>query len=59
MVLLIDADSLIFASCFKKRITPDDEKYYTDIKDARDKFDSQLMQIVNHLEEMYNIDKVL
>lgn len=59
MVLLIDADSLIFASCFKKRLTPDDEKYYTDIKDARDKFDSQLMQIVNHLEEMYNIDKVL
>ena len=31
MILLVDADSLIFASCYKKRETPEDEKYYTDL----------------------------
>ncbi len=59
MILLIDADSLIFASCYKKRETPEDEKYYTDIKDSRNKFDEQYMKIVNDLEEKYTIDKVL
>ena len=34
MILLIDADSLIFASCYRKRETPDDELYYTNIADA-------------------------
>ena len=47
MILLVDADSLIF------------EKYYTDIAEARNKFDEQYMAIVNHLEEMYSVDKVL
>ena len=59
MILLIDADSLIFASCYRKRETPDDEKYYTDIADARNKFDQQYMKIVNDLEMRYAIDKVL
>ena len=59
MILLIDADSLIFASCYRKRETPEDEKYYTDIVDSRNKFDQQFMSIVNHLEEKYSIDKVL
>ena len=59
MILLVDADSLIFASCYRKRETPDDEKYYTDIADARNKFDQQYMRIVNDLEEKYTIDKVL
>ena len=59
MILLVDADSLIFASCYKKREHPEDEKYYTDIADARSKFDQQYMAIVNHLEELYNIDKVI
>ena len=53
MILLVDADSLIFASCYRKRETPDDEKYYTDIADARNKFDEQFMSIVNHLEDKY------
>ena len=43
MILLVDADSLIFASCYKKRESIDD----------------QFMAIVNHLETMYTIDKVL
>jgi len=59
MILLVDADSLIFASCYRKREHPEDEKYYTDIADARSKFDEQYMAIVNHLEELYNIDKVI
>ena len=59
MILLIDADSLIFASCYRKRETPDDELYYTEIEDSRAKFDEQFMSIVNHLEEKYPIDKIL
>tara|TARA_R100000541_G_scaffold58999_1_gene71389 strand:+ start:5320 stop:6033 length:714 start_codon:yes stop_codon:yes gene_type:complete len=59
MILLIDADSLIFASCYRKREHPEDEKYYTDISDARSKFDEQYMAIVNHLEDIYNIDRVI
>ena len=59
MILLIDADSLIFASCYRKRETPDDELYYTEIEDSRAKFDEQFMSIVNHLEDKYPIDKVL
>ena len=59
MILLVDADSLIFASCYRKRETPDDELYYTNIEDSRAKFDEQFMAIVNHLEDKYPIDKVL
>jgi hypothetical protein len=59
MILLIDADSLIFASCYRKRLTPDDSPYYEKLSDATDKFDEQLMGIVNDLEEHYEIDKVL
>ena len=59
MILLVDADSLIFASCYRKRETPEDELYYTNIADARNKFDEQFMSIVNHLEEKYPIDKIL
>jgi NAD+--asparagine ADP-ribosyltransferase len=59
MILLVDADSLIFASCYRKRLTPDDSPYYEQLSDATDKFDEQLMGIVNDLEENYIIDKVL
>jgi len=59
MILLVDADSLIFASCYRKRETPDDELYYTEIEDSRNKFDQQFMKIVNDLEDKYPIDKVL
>ena len=59
MILLIDADSLIFASCYKKREHPEDDKYYTDIVDARNKFDQQYMKIVNDLEDKYEVDRVI
>ena len=59
MILLVDADSLIFASCYRKRENIEDDKYYTNIADARNKFDQQYMKIVNDLEDIYNIEKVL
>jgi len=59
MILLVDADSLVFASCYKKRETLDDERFFTDIADARNKFDEQYMAIVNHLEDIYNVEKVI
>ncbi len=59
MILLVDADSLIFASCYKKREHKDDEKFYTDIKDCKAKFDEQFMSIVNKLEDMYPVERVI
>ena len=59
MILLVDADSLIFASCYKKREHKDDERFYTDIKDCKAKFDEQFMSIVNKLEDMYSVERVI
>jgi|TARA_R110000765_G_scaffold408619_1_gene506443 5'-3' exonuclease len=59
MILLIDADSLIFASCFKAKAKPDEEKHYKNIEDSIAKFDEQFMKIVNDMEEIYEIDKVI
>ena len=59
MILLVDADSLIFASCYRSKEKPDDHPYYEDIEDAKIKFDHQFMKIVNDLEEHYEIDKVI
>ena len=59
MILLVDADSLIFAACYRKRETPDDSPYFKKLSDATDKFDEQLMRVVNDLEQNYEIDAVL
>ena len=59
MILLIDADSLIFASCYRKRENPEDDIFYSEISDATNKFHTQLMTIVNKLEDMYNVEKVI
>jgi 5'-3' exonuclease len=59
MILLVDADSLIFASCYKKRENPEDDKYYRNIEDAQAKFDEQFMSIVNKLEDMYPVERVI
>ena len=55
MILLIDADSLVFASCY----SGNEAKYFTKIEDAMVKFDEQLMGIVNRLEEDFNIENVI
>ena len=59
MILLVDADSLIFAACYKKREHKDDERFYTDIEDCKAKFDEQFMSIVNKLEDMYPVERVI
>ena len=59
MILLFDADSLVFASCYKINKQQDEDPFYTDIKDSIAKFDEQFMKIVNDLEQKYEIDKVI
>lgn len=56
MILLVDADSLIFASCYSN---DKQGQFYTDIKDAINKFDQQFMKIVNDLEDRFEIEKVI
>jgi 5'-3' exonuclease len=63
MILLIDADSLIFASCYRSKNDVNYELYpdnfYTDIKDCINKFDEQYMKIINDLEEIYTIEQIV
>ena len=63
MILLIDADSLIFASCYRSKNDINYEFYpdnfYTNINDSINKFDEQYMKIINDLEELYNIDAIV
>jgi 5'-3' exonuclease len=55
MILLVDADSLVFASCYSGT----EEKYFTEIEDSIAKFDEQYMEIVNRLEEEFNIKQII
>ena len=59
MVLLIDADSLIFASCYRTKGDSFENPFYTDIEDSIVKFDEQLMKIINDLEDQFEIDKYI
>tara|TARA_R110002020_G_scaffold1878_1_gene8591 strand:- start:2531 stop:3247 length:717 start_codon:yes stop_codon:yes gene_type:complete len=58
MILLIDADSLIYASCLRSKRELNEDKFYRDIEDSIAKFDEQFMKIVNDLEEFYDIKHV-
>tara|TARA_R110000796_G_scaffold244395_3_gene367461 strand:- start:30 stop:737 length:708 start_codon:yes stop_codon:yes gene_type:complete len=58
MIILVDADSLIFQSCYKKRESLEDSPYCDDLKEIADKFDKLFMRILNDLEELYPIDEV-
>ena len=55
MVLLVDADSLVFASCY----SGDENIHFTKIEDSIAKFDEQFMSIVNHLEDSFDIKEVI
>ena len=57
MILLIDADSLIFASCYCPR--EDEETFYQNLEDVIFKFDESFQKIVNDISEMYNVSKVI
>ena len=59
MILLIDADSLVFASCCKSKNNKNDNPFYTDINDSVAKFDEQYMKIVNDMQVHYDIEKVI
>jgi 5'-3' exonuclease len=58
MIVLVDADSLIWSSCYKRKEQPEDEQYHT-IENAKLKFDEVFMAIINTIEETHEIDKVL
>ena len=59
MILLVDADSLVFASCLKRKETPIDHPFHLHLEDCKHKFDEQFMKIVNDLEETYDIKSVM
>jgi 5'-3' exonuclease len=59
MILLVDADSLVWSSCFKKREHKEDNPYFENIEDATAKFDEVFMSIVNKIEAIYPVDDYL
>ena len=61
MIVLFDADSLIFACCYRSKndIDRDKGKYYTDIKDASNKYDEQFMKIINDISDIYDVNSVI
>jgi 5'-3' exonuclease len=58
MIVLFDADSLIFSSCYKKKETPEDDGFHHVLEDCIVKFDEVFMSIINHLEDIYEITEV-
>ena len=58
MIVLFDADSLIFSSCYKKKESPEDDGFHHVLEDCIVKFDEVFMSIINHLEDIYEITEV-
>lgn len=58
MVVLIDADSLVWSSTYKFKETPEDSGW-CDLEEGKAKFDEVLMSIVNKIEEDFEVDKVI
>ena len=58
MIVLVDADSLVWSSCYRAKVSPEDDGYNT-IEDAKVKFDEVFASIINRIEEDYIIDKVI
>jgi 5'-3' exonuclease len=57
MILLIDADSMVFASCYKQREYDEDTGFHTDITEAFDKFHEQVLKVIGDIEDMYDVDE--
>lgn len=57
MRLLIDADSLVFASCYCPKTS--DDVFYDDIQDVIFKFDETLQSIINDLDDLFNLSEVV
>jgi len=58
MIVLVDADSLIWSSCYKQKEYPEDEQYNS-FENAKEKFNEVFMSIINTIEETYEIDKII
>lgn len=58
MIVLVDADSLVWSSCYRPKYSPDDDGYHN-LEDAKAKFDEVFASIINRIEEDYIIDKVI
>ena len=57
MILLIDADSLVFASCYKPK--EEEGSFFENIEDVILKFDETFQRVVNELSELYDVTEVL
>jgi 5'-3' exonuclease len=58
MIVLVDADSLIWSSCYRKKEDPQGEQYHT-LENAIAKFDEVFMSIINKIEDVHELDKVI
>jgi len=58
MILLIDADSLVYSSCYKERTILNNSEFHN-IDEAKQKFDELHASIVEKIEATYEIDKVV
>jgi len=57
MILLIDADSIVWASCYKKKESPECDGLHT-LEDAKEKLNEVLMSIVNDIEADHDVTGV-
>jgi 5'-3' exonuclease len=58
MIVLVDADSLVWSSCYRQKESIQDDGFNT-LEDAKLKFDEVFMKIINTIETSYDIDKVI
>lgn len=58
MIVLVDADSLIWSSCYRKKEDSQGEQYHT-LENAIAKFDEVFMSIINKIEDVHELDKVI
>ena len=58
MIVLVDADSLVWSSCYRQKEHPEDDGLNT-LQEAIGKFDEVFMKIINTIEETYNLEKVI
>jgi len=55
MVLLVDADSLVFSSCYEKG-----SEFFTELDQASNKFDEVFQSIINDITDLgFNIEKLI
>ena len=57
MILLVDADSLVFASCYKPK--EEEGSFFENLEDVIIKFDETFQRVINELSELYDVNEVL